>query len=382
MTMPAQQQVPHRFQALDSLRGVAALIVAIEHLGAQGPVLGHRFFFLGSLWVDFFFVLSGFVIASAYGERLVAGFPARRFVWLRLGRIWPVHALVLAAYLGIELAVWLSGSAALTGREAFGLERGPGDFALQVLLLQALVPGAIMVWSIASWSIAVELVLYLLAAWCWRPLGRGWWLASLGAGLAAGLALQFPEQLGGYHKLVRGLCGFGLGTGCWIAWQRWHGLARRGAGVVWSLAELGIAALVGWTILRFGYAGSFLAYDLLFAAMVLIFACQRGALSILLLTRPWVALGTWSYSLYLVHALAESATMTVLARLGAGLGWGWAFTRGSAPNRPAVAAELGFYADLAGLAALLASVAAAWAIYRLVEQPMRDRSRAFAPRIG
>ena len=50
----------------------------------------------GWLWVDFFFVLSGFVIAASCGERLASGFAVRRFMLLRLGRIYPLHITMLA----------------------------------------------------------------------------------------------------------------------------------------------------------------------------------------------------------------------------------------------------------------------------------------------
>lgn len=373
---------PHRFQALDSLRGVAALIVAIQHLGAQGPVLGHRFFWLGSLWVDFFFVLSGFVIASAYGERLLTGYPPRRFLWLRAGRIWPVHLVVLLAYLGIELIVWVSGSATLTGRPAFAFTRSPGDFAVQLLLLQALVPTAIMTWSVQSWSISVEMFLYVLAALGWRRLGRGWWLASLGTALMAGWLMTRPEWIGGYHKLLRGLCGFGLGVVAWRAWTWLEPWARKSAGAAMSTAELGLSALLVWVILRAGFLPFTLGFDLLFAVLVLVFAPQRGMVSRVLLWRPFVWLGAVSYSLYMVHPLAESAAMSAMAWLAGGLGWQGLFVAGASANRPALSGALGLYADLGGLAALLVAVLAAGAMYALVERPLREWSRRIAPRIG
>ena len=59
-----------RYEILDGLRGVAAMIVVAFHLletYSKGPayqVLNH-----GYLAVDFFFVLSGFVIGYAYDDR-------------------------------------------------------------------------------------------------------------------------------------------------------------------------------------------------------------------------------------------------------------------------------------------------------------------------
>ena len=61
----------HRFLVLDGLRGLAAIAVALYHAGlALGvPYLTTRAY----LAVDFFFVLSGFVIAHAYEDQLTSG---------------------------------------------------------------------------------------------------------------------------------------------------------------------------------------------------------------------------------------------------------------------------------------------------------------------
>lgn len=70
----AQEAIPlsskPRFEILDGLRGVAAMIVVAFHLfetysaGPKYQILNH-----GYLAVDFFFVLSGFVIGYAYDDR-------------------------------------------------------------------------------------------------------------------------------------------------------------------------------------------------------------------------------------------------------------------------------------------------------------------------
>lgn len=77
-----------RFEILDGLRGVAAMIVVAFHLfetyskGPSDQILNH-----GYLAVDFFFVLSGFVIGYAYDDRWgkmnVWGFFKRRLIRLQ-----------------------------------------------------------------------------------------------------------------------------------------------------------------------------------------------------------------------------------------------------------------------------------------------------------
>ena len=71
-----------RLDELTALRGIAALMVVFGHArGEWHPIFhsGERVSMLiasASLWVDFFFVLSGFVMMHAYGEVLK---PASRF---------------------------------------------------------------------------------------------------------------------------------------------------------------------------------------------------------------------------------------------------------------------------------------------------------------
>jgi peptidoglycan/LPS O-acetylase OafA/YrhL len=55
------------------------------------------------LFVDFFFVLSGFVISANYQERLMRGFGVGRFMLLRFGRLYPLHLFMLACLIGFEL---------------------------------------------------------------------------------------------------------------------------------------------------------------------------------------------------------------------------------------------------------------------------------------
>ena len=102
---PPPSSPPHRYVALDGLRGVAALAVVAYHagVGLKLPWLAPR----GYLAVDFFFVLSGFVLARAYGERLVARrMSALEFLRKRYLRLWPV------ACMGTALGIVLSWPAA------------------------------------------------------------------------------------------------------------------------------------------------------------------------------------------------------------------------------------------------------------------------------
>ena len=85
-----------RYEFLDGLRGVAAIVVMLMHflspLGWEAGIVPHA-----HLAVDFFFCLSGFVLTHAYGGMLASGRPMlRRFYLGRAIRLYPMLVLGLA----------------------------------------------------------------------------------------------------------------------------------------------------------------------------------------------------------------------------------------------------------------------------------------------
>jgi peptidoglycan/LPS O-acetylase OafA/YrhL len=102
-TAPAKSH----YVILDGLRGVAALMVVVFHLfeaysggDPQKQIINH-----GYLAVDFFFLLSGFVVAYAYDDRWTAGMSPWGFYKRRLVRLQPmiiVGGLIGAALLGFQ----------------------------------------------------------------------------------------------------------------------------------------------------------------------------------------------------------------------------------------------------------------------------------------
>ena len=103
MTDPAHDTTlsgkPH-YEVLDGLRGTAAILVVLFHImgmtvswADSGQLLHHA-----ALAVDFFFALSGFVIAYAYDDRW-GTMTVRQFAVIRLIRLHPL--VVLGAVLGL-----------------------------------------------------------------------------------------------------------------------------------------------------------------------------------------------------------------------------------------------------------------------------------------
>lgn len=103
---------PH-FELLDGLRGVAALFVIIYHFFegfATSPI--NQIFNHGYLAVDFFFVLSGFVLGYAYDSRLNSSMTTWQFIKKRIIRLHPM--LILSVLFG-AIAYLLQGSTMWNG---------------------------------------------------------------------------------------------------------------------------------------------------------------------------------------------------------------------------------------------------------------------------
>ncbi len=89
---------PH-FEVLDGLRGLAAIVVVVFHfMEIVITDFSQNFIAYGFLAVDFFFCLSGFVIAYAYDNR-IANMSLTTFIKLRLIRLQPL--VVVGSVLGL-----------------------------------------------------------------------------------------------------------------------------------------------------------------------------------------------------------------------------------------------------------------------------------------
>jgi len=96
----SSQPARRSFQTLDGLRGVGAFLVVMRHVPALfGPFRVPESF----LAVDLFYLVSGFVVAHAYGERLARGGFFGDFVKTRIIRLYPLYLIGLVV--GVITAV-------------------------------------------------------------------------------------------------------------------------------------------------------------------------------------------------------------------------------------------------------------------------------------
>jgi peptidoglycan/LPS O-acetylase OafA/YrhL len=324
--MPQRYIVSHT-----SIRGIAALLVVAYHLqfGALTPFAWERatpFFDKGYLWVDLFFVLSGFVISYSARMDERAPFSAsdiKTFYVSRFARIYPLHAVALILMLGLFTGESLLARFAGIGHADpnFGSARNIAGFFEQLFLLNAWGLTGPPGWNIPSWSISAEAIAYLVFPLAAAAIAR-WRGVSLAA-IALGAALFYLWigtttgilDIVQREAILRCLAGFGLGVILYAIRSRIDRLSD------WTLTALQLA---GAAIVLVTMVGGFNDTLVIPGFVLLVGATwpDRGLLARPLQTGPMHWLGEISYSVYLNHLWVlggwRFVTERVLMVLGAG----------------------------------------------------------------
>lgn len=363
--------------SIEGLRGLAALLVALYHayvygrwggVPAQWPVLVHAW-----LFVDLFFVVSGYVMAAAYAARLDTAASLQAFMVRRFFRLYPLHLVttfaVIATALAVQTAKWLlaQNGIVLGGQKAFAVTFFDADYlGLELLLLQGVGIMRRELHNFPSWSISVEFWLYLTFALLTLAVRSR--LARIVASIvivAASVAwfvvywsYAAPElRTLDTRGLPRGLLSFFQGVLLYYLY-RWIGDRLPAGGGLLGIAQVLSVALALWLVARQDVLGTAqLAIPFAFALVVFLILPDRGIVSDALQTRPMQWLGKHSYSIYLTHV----PVLTLLS-------WpGQAF-----PEPAKHLVGLAFLAGVFGVSVLT---------YRYIEKPWRDRGKVIADRI-
>ncbi len=302
---------PRRFEALDSLRGVCAVLVVMFHM----PVASHwRDWGLvqhGYLFVDYFFVLSGFVIAHAYAGRLKTAKDGGRFMVRRLGRVWPLHVLMLGCFIGLELArLWFH----IDFATPFTRDRSVEAIWANLFLVQSWHILPYLTWNGPAWTLSAEVACYLIfAALVLVAPKRFRWIGAVLAVIGAVLVLMYARRWMNTtydYAVPRAVYGFFLGCllqGFWLALPRMKGHA---ATVLEVVAVVATCVFIG-----FATGPVTVAITLLFVVVVWVFAGEDGALSKLLDHPTLVTMGRWSFAIYMVHMFVLTVVMIVARKL-------------------------------------------------------------------
>lgn len=297
-----------KLQQLSGLRGICAWWVVLFHslalLGDSIPQQLVGFLRHGYLAVDLFFLLSGFVIFLSYHAALKDN-SARsfgKFYWNRLSRIYPLHFVMLGAYLLLYAAFMFLSSGGTP----------PASYTwtafFQSLFLVHMWVGSDLTWNVPSWSISSEWFVYLffpLMAYGLRKL-RGGIAAHLGILALVALLLHLIYASEGIISLgadvprmalLRTLLEFLIGVFVGSLFVHYKAFLEKYSGIALA-AFLGLCLLYVFTPLP--------DHALIPAAFAFLIAHLSVSTSPVtwILSRPvLVYIGEISYSTYMVHYL-------------------------------------------------------------------------------
>lgn len=321
---------PARLSQLDGLRGIAAFVILLYHVDMVYRV--HGAFARGYLFVDMFFLLSGFVLAVSTERKLNAGINPLAFVQSRFVRLWPLVAVGAGVAAARAFAIGMADPLTLL----FWL-------ALDLAMIPSLAgTGPFYRFNGPQWTLFYELLANFLHALVFRRVPTGGILALaalLGVWLAYTVNLQGSDVMG-------------VNAPTWKTW--WMGLPRVG----WSYV-LGVG--IGRIYRERGLPGPVLPWWLALALPVagiallprLPLTTVQGDLAFVVLYLPlmlWAAvlcrppqairpalewLGNYSLPLYCVHLTVLVWTSELLGRavwvrfaaIAAALVLSWIFSR-------------------------------------------------------
>jgi peptidoglycan/LPS O-acetylase OafA/YrhL len=314
-----------RLDALTSFRFFAAAMIVVHHVKWYFTFLDPLSKTVQlDLGVSFFFVLSGFVLFYNY-PHLDTLKSRRRFLLMRVARIWPLHLFLVSVIVMFLDVGW-----------SYPMRPGLFDYSAVFILLQSWVPFPKTFFAVngVSWSISVEMFFYAMFPLLIADFARTWWwkLAVIAGCIAGILTLATAFHLA---PLVMGpdenklsvdalafifppsrLLEFYLGICACSLFRALHHRVRLGV-VGWSIVEACALAATFVAMNRSLHVG----YDLqqsglgiavarwvsesgcapVFALLIVTFALSRGCFNMILSKQILVFLGEISFSIYMIH---------------------------------------------------------------------------------
>jgi peptidoglycan/LPS O-acetylase OafA/YrhL len=323
------------FVTLDGLRGIAALAVVTRHApaffssisiyllpldGSKDPISVGPFR-ESYLAVDFFFVLSGFVLAHAYGDRVRGKMSAARFMTIRLIRLYPLY--FLALLISLPLTVWRF------ARDGFDPSYPISNWIFAVLFLPSLASPTLFPLNVPAWSLFYELLANAAFALIGHHLKNSLLLLMV---IFSGLVLLLAVYFGwlgfgasGNGEMDIGFLWSGFGAGVarvafsffagilvFRTWQIWHPRIR----IINVPSILVVASLTA--ILAANPSNRFQAtYDLVATLLLFPILIFLGASSVpsWLPSRLFKWIGAASYAIYVLQSPLYDLTSRAVAHL-------------------------------------------------------------------
>lgn len=290
-------------------RFIAAMFIVILHFAGNLFIVDNEYIVIQRkhlyLGVDYFYVLSGFVMMIAYGDRKVVN---KKDYWInRIARIYPLHLFTLFLTVLVSLLISIN----YLAYYKFNLT----SFLLNTFLLQSWIPQHSLSWNVPSWSVSVEMFFYFLFPFVYYFFFRKfsfkittivifliWVVSQVSMNL-----YYFSSSYGGYDSLDRYFLYYNpllhvstFFIGLWFGQffrNNYQRLSRN-----YDVQIIVLFMLT--TVLVYLLDGMFLHNGLLaipFALLILLLASNNGKLTEVFNHKCFVYLGEISFALYLLQ---------------------------------------------------------------------------------
>lgn len=286
------------------------MLIAIRH---AGPLFPGWEFPHSPLAVDMFFVISGFVIASAYDHRLAGGLTPTGFMKLRLIRLYPLYLAGLLLGLAAGILCWLTG----TDPRLNGLALA-APFLLGLIILPSPVTWNNETFPLnpPSWSLFFELAINYIYAAAYKKITTSRLIGIVGAHaiILLGITL-YGINLDEGHSWAYFVVGvarvvFSFSVGLLLfRFRRRFDISSLGSVLIIGLAAITLA------MPELGRWYSLIAVTIWMPAIIFLAAAVEPGTAV---RRVCLLLGQVSYPLYVLHSPAAVIVESALARAGFG----------------------------------------------------------------
>ncbi|MEZ9794900.1 acyltransferase family protein, partial [Vibrio splendidus] len=291
--------INNRFLGLDAFRGLCAVFVVIYHMHLTDSITELDFFRGSWIFVEFFFVLSGFVLTFSLCSKSSIRFGS--YVISRFFRIYPLHFAMFVVFFSFQILklVLLYQFSISTENPPFSGKNALNEVLPNILLLQSWTSFTSHSFNYPSWSISIEFYLYFLLfgviflfdkikIFLFPILFLVFWLLFL-----SGSDFFVESVLRGFSSFFAGCCTY-------LVFSK----LGRNVNISPVLATIIEITLIASTFVfvstRMDH--SMVVAPLLFSIVVFFFAFEFGFFSRILKHSIFQKLGTLSYSIYMTHA--------------------------------------------------------------------------------
>ena len=298
-----QKKINHeKIKALESLRGLAALTVALFHYPSSSFLYLEKGFYA----VNFFFILSGFVISYNYANRINSLQDLIQFQIKRFYRLYPIHIFVLILILLIQgIKYFLIQYTELSyGSSAFGSRYTITDFFYNLLLIHSIFNFSYWLsWNPASWSISTEFYTYIIFGLIFY-LCKNYKFIIIFIFVILFSPIFIDKYnyftLINYNSFFNGVffqCMFNFGNGCviYFIFSRINFFFKDILNTLFLIFIISIYYFFNEYFFQYNF--------LIFSMIIFVFSKLHYSsfLYKLINTKPLVFLGTISYSFYMIH---------------------------------------------------------------------------------